>query len=44
MTFGFIAKHRAVWAGGMALRSPWRIEVWLPCLAETRPLRALAGG
>src|ERR1700733_9425713 len=24
-------------AGGMALRSPWRIEVWLPCLAETRP-------
>ena len=28
----------------MALRSAWRIEVWLPCLAETRPLRALAGG
>ena len=30
-------------AGGMALRSARRIEVWLPCLAETRPLRALAG-
>ena len=37
-------EHRSVWAGGMALRSPWRIEVWLPCLAETRPLPALAGG
>ena len=31
-------------AGGMALRSAWRIEVWLPCLAETRPQRTLAGG
>ena len=31
-------------AGGMALRSTWRIEVWLPCLAETRPWRALVGG
>ena len=28
----------------MALRSARRIEVWLPCLAETRPQRALAGG
>jgi len=28
----------------MALRSTWRIEIWPPCLAQTRPLRALAGG
>ena len=26
------------------MRSARRIEVWLPCLAETRPPRALAGG
>src|ERR1700728_5253630 len=31
-------------AGGMALRNAWRIEVWLPCLAETEPLCALARG
>ena len=37
MKFGFaIAKHQFRLAGGMALRSAWRIEVWLPCLAETR--------
>jgi transposase-like protein len=31
-------------AGGVALRGGRRIEVWLPCLAETRPWRAVAGG
>jgi transposase len=31
-------------AGGMALRSARRIEVWPPCLAETRSLCALSRG
>jgi hypothetical protein len=44
MKFGFISKAPFRLAGGMALRSIRRIEVWLPCLAETRALRALAGG
>ena len=42
MKFGFIAKHRSVWPAAWLCRSAWRIEVWLPCLAETGGLaRAL---
>ena len=34
MKFVFIAKHRTIWAGGMAMRSNGRVPVGLPCLAE----------
>jgi hypothetical protein len=43
MKFGFIARHRSAWPVAW-LCEAWDVEVWLPCLAETRPLRALAGG
>ena len=44
MKFGFHCEAPFRLAGGMVLRSAWRLAVWLPCLAEARPLHALARG
>ncbi len=34
MKFGFVAKHRNIWPGDMAMRCIGRIPIRLPCLAE----------
>jgi putative transposase len=44
MKFGFVAKHRSVWPVAWLCEALGVSRSGFPCLAETRPLRALAGG